>query len=531
MCPGRFGGDIMSKRKGNEVDQADGTLSDQTSIDQSETVPSEGQPVEKSAGLRQGLAWSAVSAMVIRFGTVALGIFLARLLSPEEFGVYAIALTVQAVLMTLADFGLSTDLIRSPDHRRKAPTVATMGLVTGASLTIIMVLSANGTAELLGSPDAGPVIAVMSLTLLLGGIGVVPYAALQRTFAQKKLFMVSLTDFIVSTIVTITLILAGWGVMALAISRVVAHLCSLVVQFVLAGEKPRFGFDRALVPQVLAFGLPVAGANLLSWVLLSSDKVVISHAAGPVALGFYFLAFNISNWPMSVIGQVVRSVSLPAFSKAVHSRHRVLADALAPTWAFTLLAGLMLALLASPVIEIVYGQKWLAAAPILGILGFFGAIRTLFDMAVAFLLAHGHSSVTLGIQALWLVFLLPTMYYATTVEENTGAAWAHLVVALVVVMPAYCWALSRAGASLRLLWAAVWPPALAAIPAAGITLLITSFIDSPLMSLLAGGVGGCGIYVLLLAHWLRPRIAIAAHLDSDIPEQNSDLQVVEASTS
>lgn len=476
-------------------------------------------------GLRHGLAWSAVSALVLRLGTVAVGIFLARLLSPEQFGVYAIALTVQAVLMTLADFGLSTDLIRSADHERKAPTVATLGLVTGASLTLIMMVSAGQTADLLGSPDAGPVIAVMSLTLLLAGFGVVPFAALQRNFEQKKLFAANLADFVVGTVITVLLILAGWGVMALAVSRVIAQMTAVALQFVLAGRRPRFGFDPALVPQVLAFGLPVAGANMLSWVLLNSDKVIISHLAGPAALGFYFLAFNISNWPMSAIGQVVRSVALPAFSRSGTSPRRILADAAAPVWAITLLAGLMLALLAAPLIEIVYGAKWLAAAPILMILGLFGAVRTLFDMAVALLLARGHSSTVLIVQVLWLVALIPVLVAATRMDGSIGAAAGQLAVSLVIVTPAYCWALARAGASLRLLWAAVWPPAAAAIPAAGVTLLVMEVADGPVARLLVGGAAGCSIYGLIIGRWLRRRLAVASRLGdpSDRPAERESV--------
>lgn len=482
--------------------------------------------VNTSPSLRHGLAWSALSALVLRFGTVAVGIFLARLLSPEPFGIYAIALTVQAVLMTLADFGLSTDLIRSPDHERKAPTVATLGLVTGASLSLIMVWSAQGTAELLGSAEAGPVIAVISLTLVFAGIGVVPFASLQRNFEQKKLFVANFADFLVGTIVTVALVLAGWGVMALAVSRVIAQLTSVTLQFVLSGERPRFGFDRSLVPQVLAFGLPVAGANLLSWVLLSSDKIVISHLAGPAALGFYFLAFNISNWPMSAFGQVVRAVALPAFSRSGAPRDRVLADAVAPTWTLALLAGLMLALLAAPVIEIVYGEKWLFAAPILTILGLFGALRTVFDLAVAFLLARGHSAAVLLVQAAWLVALIPALYVGSRMAGGVGAAAGHLVVSLVVVAPAYCWALARAGASLRLLWAAIWPPAAASVPAATAVLIVMELVHGPLLRLLAGGVVGSTVYVLIIGVWLRGRLAVASRLgDPAVPGLSGDAPI------
>ncbi|KAA0977548.1 lipopolysaccharide biosynthesis protein [Paeniglutamicibacter gangotriensis] len=484
------------------------------------------------SGIRKGLAWSAINAFVLRLGTVGVGIFLARLLSPEQFGVFAIALTVQAVLMTLADFGLSTDLIRSPDYARKAPTVATLGIVTGTSLTVIMVISAQGTAQLLGSPEAGPVIAVMSGTLFLAGCGVVPYAKLQRNFMQKQLFAISLADFVIGTIVTVLLILGGWGVMALAISRVVAQCVTLILQFVLAREKPHFGLDRSLVSQVLAFGIPVAGANMLSWVLLNADNVVVSRLAGPTALGFYFLAFNISSWPMNAIGQIVRSVSLPAFARVGISQKRVLSDAMAPTWAITLFAGLMLGLLAAPVIELVYGQKWLAAVPILAVLGIFGALRTIFDLGAAFLLANGRSTIVLVVQAAWLGCLVPFLIVGTIRGGTVGAAVAHLLCATLVVLPGYCWALSHAGVRLRPLWAAFWPPLAAAAPTAVATILATSIVSNPLTRLMVGGCVGCFIYGACIGHWLRRRLVVAGnlgtgqnsvHVDASTPSINTSI--------
>ena len=163
-----------------------------------------------------------------------MGIVLARLLSPEQFGVFAVALTVQTILMTLADLGLTADLIRS-DPERLAPTVAALGLITGLVLAVSMALSASAVATSLGSPEAAPVIMLLAGTLVLSGAGVVPYAMLQRRFQQERLFAIASVDFLVSTCVTLVLLAMGWGVLALGVGRVAAQSVTLVLQFVLAG--------------------------------------------------------------------------------------------------------------------------------------------------------------------------------------------------------------------------------------------------------------------------------------------------------
>ncbi|GAB3041675.1 oligosaccharide flippase family protein [Parafrigoribacterium mesophilum] len=460
--------------------------------------------------VRRAIAWSSLSNLVLRVSSLAVGIVLARLLSPEEFGIYAVALTVQTILMTIADLGLSADLIRSENPERKAPTVATLGITVGVLLTAGMMVTCQALADSLGSPDAAGTIAVLAITLVLGGAGVVPYAMLQRRFAQKQLFAISVADFVVGTSITIGLVLLGWGVIGLAIGRVVAQSLTLLLQFVFARVRPKFGFDRSLVRQVLAFGLPIAGANLISWALLNVDNVVISRIAGPTALGFYVLAFNISSWPMSAIGQVVRSISLPLFARSVgKNKHTVLADTTALAWAATLPAGAFLALLSAPIIVVVYGPKWLPAAQVLAALGMFGALRALFDLFAAYLLARGASRSVLWTQVIWVAALVPALIAATGWLGIVGAGWVHLAVAVVFVLPAYLIALHRTGIELAGLARACWPPIAAMIPASAAVLLVSTQSDAALWQFLLGGLSGGAVYLALIYRWATRRIRAA----------------------
>jgi lipopolysaccharide exporter len=478
-----------------------------------------GQRSALARDVTRGLAWSTVSNLVFRVSSLALGILLARLLSPEQFGIYAVALTVQSILMTIADLGLSADLIRTDDPRRKAPTVATLGLVVGVLLTVGMIVTAPAVASSLGSPEASSTIAVLAVTLALGGAGVVPYAMLQRRFQQKQLFVISIFDFTIGTGITIALVLGGWGVISLAIGRVVAQTVTLVLQYVFAKERPHFGFDRSLVRPVLAFGLPIAAANLLSWGLLNIDNVVIARIAGPTALGFYVLAFNISNWPMSAICQVVRSISLPMFSRSTGAaKYTVLAGTSALTWAAALPAGAFLAVLSVPMIGLLYGEKWLPSAQVLAALGLFGALRALFDLFAAYLLSRGESRAVFWTQVAWVAALVPAMIVATTNFGIVGAGWVHLAVAVFVVLPAYLFALRRAGISLAGLAVACWPPLAAMVPASAVGLLASSLSSYPLWSFMLGGLTGAAVYGALLYRWAKRRIRAALAADPSEPQ-------------
>ncbi|WP_418606479.1 oligosaccharide flippase family protein [Georgenia sp. SUBG003] len=100
----------------------------------------------------------------------------------------------------------------------------------------MIALAAEPIATALGSSEAGPVLRVLSLTLVLASAGVVPSAMLARRFDQKRLFLIAGADLTVNATVTISLVVAGWGPMALALGRVCGQSTTLVLQFVLSGE-------------------------------------------------------------------------------------------------------------------------------------------------------------------------------------------------------------------------------------------------------------------------------------------------------
>ncbi|MFC4784703.1 oligosaccharide flippase family protein [Nocardioides sp. MAHUQ-72] len=466
-------------------------------------IPVAGEP-ELADKIRRGIGWSTLNNLVLRAGSFAVGIVLARVLTPEQFGVYAVALTVQTVLMTLADLGLSADLIRSSEPQRRAPSVGALGLVSGTVLALLMALSASSIAQLMGSPESTTVIALLSVTLVLAGAGVVPYAMLQRDFRQRALFGIAAVDFALSTIATLLLLHLGWGVVSLAIGRIVAQLSTLVLQFLMSGVRPAYRFDREVVGSVLRFGVPLAGANMLSWALLNLDNVVIARAAGPISLGFYALAFNMSTWPMSAVGQVVRSVALPAFARTGERGAGLesLRRGLALTWALALPAGAALAVLAVPLVTVVYGERWTPAVPVLAALGLFGALRVVFDLVVAFLLARGASRPVLWIQALWFVTLLAVMVPAVRWFGIAGGGWAHLAVSVGVILPAYLLALRREGVAVGRLLLALWPPVPAAVAAGLGGSWVVHHVDSPALALVLGATAGAALYAGLVFRWV-----------------------------
>ena len=164
----------------------------------------------------------------------------------------------------------------------------------------------------------------MSVTLVLSGLSVVPFGVLQRDFRQSTQMTIDAVNLVVGTVVTVALVLLGLGAMSLAISRVAAQGLSTVMQYVAVRLRPRFGFDRQMARELVRFGLPLALSNLVSWLAMSVGQTTVTMTSGSTTLAYYVLAFNISMWPMTGLGVVVRSVALPAFSRLDDTRTTIL---------------------------------------------------------------------------------------------------------------------------------------------------------------------------------------------------------------
>lgn len=464
--------------------------------------------------VRGGSAWGGLNVGVSRLLQFATTLILARIIAPEDFGALAVALVAQTIALNIAELGTTAALARGDrDPDQIAPTVFTLSLVTSAILTLIMVLTAPWLAAALGAPGATSVVQVMAITVFLAGCASVPTALVWRDFLQKSRIVVDVGAILVTLALVVPLALIGWGALALAWSRVVGQLVSTIGYWIISPRRYLPGWNRAELPGLVRLGLPLALSNLLVFVTLNIDYVVVGRVLGPEQLGLYLLAFNLAALPSSVITTIIRTVAVPAFGRlnaegTLGSVATRLARAIA--WATFPIAA-MIGALGAPLMEVLYGAQWVPGAAALVGLSVFGAARILSELFADLSVGAGKTVGLFWVQLVWLVTIIPAMTLAVTWWGLAGAGWAHAAIGWLVVVPAYLIALSR---SIGVRWTAqVWaflPVAAAAGVAFAVATVIGSLIVGPWLSLLAGGVGGVAIYLLLTYRVARDVVSIVS---------------------
>jgi len=467
------------------------------------------EPSNLERRVRRGAWWNGANTILLRFGNFAVMAVVVHIVTPREFGVFAVALTVHMVVLSIGDAGMASALARGPvDPARYAPTVATMCLVSALLLGAAMALFAEPLATALGSRDAAGVMRVLAITVVLSGVFAVPYAELQRDFRQATLFRVNLLAFLPSNAVLVAMAFAGYGAMAFAWSRVVLQLLTGVGMMVKLRHVYLPGWSRSCVRPLVAFGVPFAAANLLNYVWLNTDYAFVGHMMGPVDLGVYMLAFNAAYWPTALLGPMLNSVGMAGFSRVSDQPERqgpALAGALRAVALVAMPVSALTLALAGPIVHMVYGAEWSAAALPLSILACYAATFTVSLLFANFLVGLGRTRVVLGIQLVWAICLVPAMVVGVKVAGIVGVATAHVVVVVTLMMPMYLYVLSRHFGTVgaRALLAPLGRPTFAAASAAGMAFAVTRAVPSPIWQLVLGLAAGGALYVALARDALR----------------------------
>ncbi|MBV9448228.1 MAG: oligosaccharide flippase family protein [Streptosporangiaceae bacterium] len=454
--------------------------------------------------MRRGTLWSALSTLVLRFANIGITAVVAHILSPRDFGIFTVALTAYTIVSSLGELGIASCLIRADlDIEEIAPTMVTVSWTTSAIFASAMAISAQRIAAALGSTDGAEPIRIMALTVLISGVFAVPGAQLTRDFKQDKLFLANVISIVPSTALLFVLAKSGSGAMAFAWSRVVAQF---LMGCVMAMSVPKIympGISRDALSVLGKFGLPMAGANFINFVLLNVDYAFVGHLIGAVALGAYVLAFTVASAPSLLLGTVINNVAMPAFSRVKHDSallQKSMASALRAVSLILMPMCAMLMVLASPLVLTLYGAKWARSAEVLSILSLYGAISIICVLFANMLTSLGRARLILLVQLLWLGALVPAMAFGVHRDGIVGAAFAHIAIIGPLVLPCYVFVLRRAtGVRLFTLGKAIAPPLLAAVVAAAAARGAASQFTRPLEQLVLGGMAGGLIYVLAVA--------------------------------
>lgn len=339
------------------------------------------EPESPQMDVYSGVRWSAAAAWGQQAIQFSVTIVLARLLMPQDYGLLAMATVFIGFLDIFSTMGFGLAVIQRREvNDALLSSLFYVNLAVGVLLALATVGIAPVCVWIYHEPRVLPLMAALSLNFVFSAPGVIPQSLLNRSMRFDRLAIVQLSTKIVGGALGIWLAASGWGVWALVWPTLFIGSATKTVLFhMLSGWRPRLIFYWSEVRNVWNFGANVTGFSVFNYFARNADNFIIGAFLGAGPLGFYSLAYSILLKPRDAVTNVLMRVLFPAFSRMQDDDARLKAAYLRACGAiafitFPMMLGLMV--VAHPFVQVVLGEKWLPAVPLIIILAPIGALQS-----------------------------------------------------------------------------------------------------------------------------------------------------------
>ena len=306
---------------------------------------------------------------------------LARLLTPEQFGVFGIATLVLAFLEIITETGINIFLIQEKaDLKKYIDTAWIVSIARGFLITIFLFLLSPAISSFFNSPESYKLLLLLSLVPLIRGFVNPAIVKFQKDLNFSKEFLFRFSIYFIDAFAAVLIAVKTHSPLALVVGMIVAAIFEVVFSHLFIKPAPKLKFEFEKVKRVVNRGKWLTAAGLFNYLFENVDDAVVGRLMNTGSLGLYQMAYKISSLPLTEVSGVVQKVTFPVYVKIAADRlrlKRAFIKSLAATAILVLPLGIALLVFPSPVVRIILGERWLAIVPVVRVMSFFGVIRAL----------------------------------------------------------------------------------------------------------------------------------------------------------
>ena len=336
--------------------------------------------------------------LLVQGFNVAGGIILARLLTPAEFGIYAVIIFVLAFMNVFGDAGLAASLIRQPEEPADEDyqSIFTIQQLLVFLIFLVCWLTAPVLASLYKLPSAGAwLFRLIALSLFVTSFQVIPRVRLERHLAFQKLAVVEVTQAIVYNVVAVSLAFSHFGAMSFAIALVFRSVIGAIFSNWVESWPMRWRWNWDLVKQRLRFGLLYQGSLIVNLLKDTINPVFVGIYVGAGAAGYINWATIVANYPL-IAAMILQRLYMPMFARLAEWPEKLasalnMAIGLICAVAYSL--GFLLFVYREPVVLAIFGSQWTPALVLFLPFTFITVLLTPTIIVFGALNALGHSGI------------------------------------------------------------------------------------------------------------------------------------------
>lgn len=350
----------------------------------------------------KGVAWSGIEN-VVRFGvSFIVSIVLARLLSPDDYGLIGIIAIFTVVCQTLINAGFSTALIRkkyATDDDYNTVFVVNLGM--SLLLYSIIFLCSPLIASFFNREELVNLTRVSSLEMIIGALAIVQQTRLTKRIDFKSQTKITLVASVISGLIGIIMAFMGYGVWALVIQQLASQSLRTLLLWIVNRWIPKIRFSSMCFHELFGFGWKMMVSGLIDTVWRELTQVVVGRFYSPASLGQYTRAKQFSSLLSSNLSGVVQRVTFPVLSDIQEDKERMVAayrKMIKTTMFVTAIGMFFLGAISEPLLYCLIGPKWHEAATYLPLICISGSLYPLHAINLNMLQVQGRSDLFLGLE-------------------------------------------------------------------------------------------------------------------------------------
>ena len=294
-------------------------------------------------------------------------IVLARLLLPEEFGLIVLVTIFITTAGVFVNGGFTTALIQKKyTDEVDYSSIFYLNLIVAIILYILIFFISPLIALFFKEPQIIPVLRVLSITLFFGAINSIQNALISRNMQFKKLFFSSLWAVVISGIIGIALAYANFGIWALVVQSFTSQLLVTVILWFKINWRPQLLFSMKRVSELLSFSWKLLVSGLIDTIYINLQNIIVGKMFSPAMLGFYNRGDQLPKFLVTNIDGSIQSVMFPTLSSYQDDKQRMkeIVRRTIVTSSFIIFPMMVgLAIIAKPLVTILFTEKWLPAVP------------------------------------------------------------------------------------------------------------------------------------------------------------------------
>lgn len=366
----------------------------------------------------KGTFWVFVSQIVTQFFALVKNIIIARVLSPDDFGLFGIALIALSLFEVFTQTGFDAALIqKKEDIKDYLDTAFVVNIFRGILLFILLFFSTPLVSTFFENEAVIPIVRVISFTFLLNAFINPATIYFRKELNFRKQFHWDMSSAVTNIIISLSIVFYLRNVWVLVIASVTSSFARLIVSYFIHPYRPRFRFEKQYASSLFKFGKWVLGSSILLYFITQGDDAFVGKLLGVTMLGFYRMAYLFSNLPTTHITHVISKVSFPAYSKLQNDIPRLKEAYLKVLQVTSFLvfpiAGIIF-ILASDFTSIFLGEKWMPMVPAMRVLAIAGLIRSIMATTGPIFNAVGKPKINTMWQVVRLSVLIVLIYPFTS---------------------------------------------------------------------------------------------------------------------